>query len=146
MPAPCPGPLPDALLDAYRRAEYRVDDGGWRFTLRIGAASAPLAACHRAHASRRSAYLTAWNPCGQLAATADNVAAQHALVESLRQQGYALLRGVGASPTEDWSPEDSVLVLGLERAAAVALGREYRQNAIVWSGADATPELVVVAG
>jgi len=35
-------------------------------------------------------------------------------------------------------------VPGLARAAAQELGRQFQQNAIIWAGADAVPELILL--
>jgi hypothetical protein len=40
--------------------------------------------------------------------------------------------GAGRGHDGLWPPERSLLVVGLNRAAAAALGRRLRQNAIVW--------------
>ena len=52
--------------------------------------------------------------------------------------------GIGCDPSGCWPGEASCLVLGLSIDIARALGTEFEQNAIVWCGADAVPELVLL--
>ena len=74
------------------------------------------------------------DPCARcLAELADLVA-----------EGRVCLAGQGRHPDGGWPPEPSLLVLGLDRVAASELGRRWDQNAVVWVGEDATPELVLL--
>ena len=54
----------------------------------------------------------------------------------------AVLPGIGVAPPGHWPGEPSVLALGISRDTAARLGNEYRQNAIVWIGADRIPVLI----
>ena len=54
-------------------------------------------------------------------------------------------RGQGRHSTNDWPPELSLLVLGLDLTEAREVGARWGQNAIVWSGLDAVPALIVTA-
>ena len=62
----------------------------------------------------------------------------------LAGRGFPCLPGVGQHPTNGWPGEPSVLALGVSRKEAVALGRQFGQNAVVWSGADGVPELILL--
>lgn len=138
-------PRSDAsLLAAYEAALYRVDAAPSPFVLRIGERSAELAALHAAHGVRSSAFVTAWNPFGMLQPDALNRRAQARLEREIDEHGYAMYGGAGLDPDGSWPGEESVLVLGLSRDAAAALGRAYGQNAVVWCGAIAVPELVML--
>ena len=136
--------MDDALVAAYRRTEYRVDDRGYAFVLRIDEASDALRECHAAFGVHCSTFITAWNPRSTPTPRADNEAAMKRLEQALAELGCRWLQGEGVDPDGDWPGEPSVLALGLDKAPAVALARRFDQNAIVWSGADATPRLVVV--
>ena len=132
------------LLAAYAAALYRVDAAPTPFVLRIGERSPELAALHVAHGVACSAFVTAWNPFGMLQPDALNRWAQARLERELGAQGYAVYGGAGLDADGSWPGEDSVLALGLSRETAAELGRAYGQNAVVWSGAGAVPELVVL--
>ena len=128
---------------AYTETEYRVH-GEPGFTLRVGAPSADLLAAHARQGVDCSAYLTAWNPFSRKTDDATNAARQTELVDALSRLGLVCLPGLGRHPSNDWPGEDSVLALGLGLDAAKALGQRFEQNAIVWSGADAVPQLILL--
>ena len=50
--------------------------------------------------------------------------------------------GLGQHPSNGWPGEASVLVLGLDRQAAMALAKAHEQHAFVWVGGDGVAELV----
>ncbi len=128
---------------AYTETEYRVH-GEPGFTLRVGVASADLLAAHARQGVDCSAYLTAWNPFSRKTDHATNAARQAELVDALSRLGLVCMPGLGRHPSNDWPGEESVLALGLGLDAAMALGARFEQNAIVWSGADAVPQLILL--
>ena len=136
--------LPATLIDAYRVALYRVFDADACVRLVIDEPSSALAALLRRRGVSSAALVTACNPFGECLDARANAALQHELLSRLRDDGFAWLPARGDDPLGDYPGEDSVLILGCDRAAAVRLGRAYRQNAIVWIGADAVPRLLVL--
>jgi hypothetical protein len=75
----------------------------------------------------------------------DLVGAAHARFGAeLAAAGYRVVEGAGEDPEGRWPAEPSYLVLGMALDAAQEVGRRYGQNAIVWAGADAVPELVLL--
>jgi hypothetical protein len=135
-------PVDAALLAAYRRTEYRVDDAGYAFVLRIDVPSEELRRCHDAFGVTCSTFITAWNPRSLPTPQAQNDSAMARLEQVLTAMGCRWLRGEGVDPDGDWPGEPSLLVLGLDEPAAVTLARRFNQNAFVWTGLDATPRLV----
>lgn len=136
--------VPPALRAAYRAARYRVSAALPPFELGVDAPSAALAACHRAHGVACSAFLTACNPGSIPASAAANSAAAARLAARLRARGYPLIGGQGLDPAGQWPAEDSVLVLGIGLAEASAIGRDFGQAALIHSGRDAVPRLVLL--
>jgi hypothetical protein len=131
------------LLAAYRRTEYHVDDAGHTFVLRIDVPSDELRRCHELFGVSCSAFLTAWNPRSTPTSRERNQAAMSRLEQALAALGCRWLRGEGIDPHGEWPGEPSVLVFGIDEPAGVALANRFQQNAIVCSGADATPRLVM---
>lgn len=132
---------PRRLWRAYRRTRYCVDDGDRGFILRIGRPSSELAALYRRHGRHCAAFVMAWNPASAPPADPeDNPRRLQALIAEIESRGLPWLRGEGRSAEGTWA-EPSVLVLGLERVEALALGRAWGQNAIVHAGADAVARL-----
>ncbi len=130
-------------LRAYRETHYRVL-GDMPMTLRIDQPSVALAALHRALRVDCSAFITAANPFSQRCDDAANARRQQALAQDLNALGLRAIEGAGEHPDNGWPAEPSFLVPGLPLAEARALGQTYQQNAVVWSGADAVPRLVLL--
>jgi hypothetical protein len=74
----------------------------------------------------------------------ENATRQEALLSSLKSRSLRCIGGVGQHPLNDWPGEPSVLVLGLSLESAKVLAQDYEQNAFVWAGADATPQLILL--
>ena len=135
--------IDSATVQAYRETEYRVfAEAG--FTLRVGQASAELLFAHKRHKTHCSAFLTACNPLSQAFDAASNAERQAALAQELNNQGLVFESGIGQHPSNGWPGEESLLVYGLELEAAKALGTRFEQNALVWCGADAVPQLILL--
>jgi hypothetical protein len=132
-----------ALLHAYAETEYRVS-GLCSFALRIGHPCDELARVHSEREVTCSAYITACNPGSAPLNDADNHQRQLALSAELTRRGLYFLPGVGQHPSNGWPGEPSYLVFGLSLEEAMALGRDWEQNAIVWSGEDAVPQLILL--
>ena len=132
-----------SLQQVYHETHYMVF-GPRPFTLRIGAVSPELLAEHRAHELPGSAFVTACNPFSRSLSDEENRARQTTLLADLQRRGLRCIEGHGQHPSNDWPPEPSFLVLGLDRAAACDLGRRWEQNAIVFAGPDAIPELILL--
>ncbi len=140
--------MSDSIIDAgtiqaYRETEYRVH-GDEPFTLRIGEANPVLAAMHKRRRMDCSAYVTAHNPYSQVLGDAANAQRHTELGRELRQRSLVALEGMGQHPSNRWPGEVGFLIVGLTLEAAKALGARHEQNAIVWSGIDAVPQLILL--
>ena len=131
------------LVALYRAVDYRVEAPEGRFVLRVGARSEELAAMLAAHGQECAAFITACNPLGEAADPERNAKALAALKADLEAEGCATLGALGEGKG-GWPGERSLLALGLGREAAKRLGRRYGQNAVLWAGKDAVPELVLL--
>jgi hypothetical protein len=131
-----------ALREAYLAADYHVAAPGGDIVLHIGEASAALGRLMARHGATGAVFITAWNPMGRMLDAPDNEARNRRLAEHLERIATRVLPGHGASPDGRWS-EASFLALPVSRPRALALGRRYRQNAVVFAGADAVPELLL---
>jgi hypothetical protein len=129
---------------AYRRALYRLELPDGPLDLNIGSYSAALCTLLETSGVRTAAFLTACNPGSRALDTAANHAAQAALLDAAAQLGHTSLPGVAIDPEGIWPDEESVLILGIDAAAATVLARRFGQNALVWINASGTPELVWV--
>src|SRR5262245_9297562 len=130
--------LTPQLIEAYEQALYTLDAGP---VLRIGVQNPELDHLLDTHGAVTAAFVTAANPRGEERRTEENAAAMAALRASLVQPW---LSGEGRDPAGRWIAEPSVLVLGVSRAEAEALGRRLQQNAIVFVEKGGAPELVLL--
>ncbi|WP_336619435.1 DUF3293 domain-containing protein [Ramlibacter sp.] len=112
--------------------------------MRIGEFSPDLLVAQERHKSECSAFITACNPYSQVLDGPGNSLRQAELVQELAFRGIAFLEGIGQHPSNAWASEESFLVFGISLEAAKALGRRFEQNAIVWSAADAVPQLILL--
>ncbi|TCG09259.1 hypothetical protein BZM27_06330 [Paraburkholderia steynii] len=135
--------IPSETIQAYLETEYFAF-GDASTTLRVGDANPQLAALHKAHDVNCSAFVTACNPFSENCSDAFNAASQETLACEIKRLGLTVIEGIGEHPSNKWPGEPSYLVPGLSLEAAKALGTQYRQNAIVWSAEDATPQLVLL--
>ena len=135
--------LDSALLQAYRETRYEVSADP-PVILSIGAASAPLRALHGRFGVECSAFVSACNPFSRRLDAASNAARHRALLQALAAEGWRFLEGAGRHPSNGWPAEPSALVFDLPLEASREFGRRYEQNAFVWCGLDAVPQLVLL--
>jgi uncharacterized protein DUF3293 len=136
-------PLRPGLLAAYQKARYVVF-GEPELVLRIGERNPDLDELLQAEGADTAAFVTAANPRGGARSAWENEIANAALVESQTAAGFACYPGEGRDPEGSWTPERSVLVVGISRADAEKVGRVFEQNAIVFLTRGLAPELVVL--
>lgn len=133
----------DAMVRAYRATAFHVR-GDTPFVLKLDQPSPELAELYRRKGVASAAFLTAWNPRSERCSPQDNKVAQDRLNALLKQRGLDVLPGIGRDPAGEWEGEESCLALGISRDDAQRLGREFEQNAIVWAGPQAIPELILL--
>lgn len=133
-----------STIQAYRETDYHVHCVT-PMTLNVGIASSALAGLHKAFRVTMSAFITACNPRSQSFALAINIERQAALAQELKSRGLTFIDGIGQHPTnKEWPGEASFLVLDLSLEAAKVLGVQHEQNAIIWNGPDAVPQLILL--
>ena len=135
--------IPSDLIMAYETTDFRVL-APREFTLSVGQRSAELHALYVELGLTCAGYLTAWNPFSKEASELENENAQRQLLWQLSLEGFPALNALGIDPSGDWPGEESVFVPGLSLDRAKLLGSEFGQNAIVWAGSDAMPQLVLL--
>jgi hypothetical protein len=62
----------------------------------------------------------------------------------LRALTKFVIEGEGVDPAHQWPAERSYLVIGINRDTATLLGQRAHQDAVVWVGPDAVPELLLL--
>jgi len=134
--------LPDELARSYSRAVYRVDTLPSPFHLEVGRPSLELDRWLAAAGATRFAFLSAANP-GSQALDADENRRRHAvLVARLAASGLPTVPGESYDPADGGWREASLMVAGIERAAAIAVAREFGQAALLCGAIGDPVELV----
>ncbi len=131
------------LVAAYRETEYQVTEGA-PFVLKVDEPCPALLGLYRAKNVSCAAFITACNPFSRELTDSENAVRQTELASELKRRSLSYLEGVGHHPSGDWPGEPSFLALGLALEAAKSLGKAFEQNAIIWCGADAVPNLVLL--
>jgi hypothetical protein len=135
--------IPHDTITAYLETNYEVV-ATEPFTLKVGETSDALLDCHQKYSVANSCFITACNPLSQLSPIATNTKRQAALRLALEDQGFDYLDGAGEHPSNQWPPEPSFLVLGLDLKQSRLLGARFEQNGIVWNNELAIPQLVLL--
>lgn len=135
--------LPEDLIQAYRQTHYKAL-GPACVTLIINEQNPALSLLHLHHRVDCSAFLTAANPLSAELTPQENSERQLALADELRLRGLAFVEGIGQHPSNGWGGEPSFLVFGLNLQAAKTLAIKHEQNALVWSGSDSVPKLILL--
>jgi hypothetical protein len=138
-----PAGVDPLLVEAYLAAEYVVHADP-PLVLSVGRPCAGLDPLLAAAGVDCAAFVTAWNPRSRLTDESANRAAQARLEAELEAAGHPLVTGFGRDPRCRWPGEPSVLVPGLGREAALALGRRHDQHAVLWMRRGGAVELVWV--
>jgi hypothetical protein len=134
---------PDKVL-AYLATEYRLGHTEHDIILNIGVRSERLAALFTASGVACSAFLTAYNPRGAIQSDEANDRGHAELAAMLRDQALRFIEGCGSEAGTEWPAEKSYFALDLQLDAAKQIGRHFYQDAIVWVGVDAVPQLILL--
>ena len=129
---------------AYLATDYRLGHTEQDIVLTIGKHSEPLAALFAGNGVNCGAFLTAYNPRGAIQSDEANEPGHAELASMLHDQGLQAVEGSGSEEGTEWPAEKSYFALGLQLDAAKQIGRHFDQDAIVWVGADAVPQLILL--
>jgi hypothetical protein len=132
------------LEAAYRRTHYVVRLPSGELILRVDRhdAVAETRMCEEAGVRREWAVVTPCNPASRPLDDADNRQRLLELQRELELAGYSWFPAVNRDPQQAWPDEPGVLLADVPRPAAVALGRQWDQTAIVAARLGHAPELV----
>jgi hypothetical protein len=136
-------PLDPAKRRAYEAAEYVVFFEP-ELVFRVGEPSAELDAVLESLEAETAAFVTAANPHGERRPDEENREAHAALLESPFIFDYEKFEAEGRDPLRRWPAEQGLLLVGIPRRDAEALGVAHDQNAIVFIEKGKPPELVVL--
>ena len=134
--------LDPKLIEAYQKTAFVVDGPDGEITLHLGRMSQEIDDLLSTHGAMGCAFITAWNPRSVRLEPEENSERYTRLIERVCQLGYPFFLGRGVGESKDWTPEESVLVIGIERSLALDLGYKFGQNAIVFKEITQVAELL----
>jgi hypothetical protein len=129
---------------AFMATDYRIGHTSQDIVLTIGQRSERLAALFAANGVDCGAFLTAYNPQSTIQPDAVNDQAHAELAAKLQALGLHAIEGSGSEEGTDWPSEKSYFALGLALEPAKEIGTHFDQDAIVWVGANAVPQLILL--
>jgi hypothetical protein len=141
-----PGPtqIEPEKIRAYLATSYRLRDGETDIVLEIGRRSDEVAALLQSRGVSCGAFITAYNPRGTIQSQSANDRAHADLATAITKRGLQAIEGSGSEDGSAWPPEPSYFVPGLDLEAGRNLGTQFAQDAIVWVGGDAVPQLILL--
>ena len=134
--------IDEQLIEAYKATTYVVKRFG--LSLRIGQKNLHLEEFLIDNNEFSWAFVSAFNPYSQALSFMENKARHEKLVIWLRSKGFRYATGYGIPDDPNWSPEKSVLILGISKRKAIELGNELEQNAVIFGSLGKAPQLVLL--
>ncbi len=128
------------LLTNYLETNYSVLDPA--IDIYIGQSNEALINLLRKHNVQTWAYLTAENPRSEQMTNEENKILNDALEKDLIHYNYEYFLGAGIPKNSNWTPENSFLILGMDKKTGIELAKKYQQNAFVFGGLQIDAELV----
>lgn len=64
----------------------------------------------------------------------ENIELNNQLEQSLIQRGLRYIKGFGTPQDDSWEPEESFLILEINRGELIFLAKMFHQNAVVYGG------------
>lgn len=120
------------LQTAYEEAIYEVYADHHQIQLKIGEICSELDDLMLKSDRSSWALITAFNPYSQCLTPELNHQRHQELKQHLQGLSLELLPAVGKDPDGVWTPEKSILILGITSSKAIAIGHQFEQNAVVY--------------
>ncbi len=133
------------LIEQYESADYYIEAIP-PFILKIGIHSYELSKIYETSHQTKAALITASNPRSKKLPNEINKVRNKNLEEMIQETGLNYIYGEGKCGQDDWDGEESFLILGVDQKQAMVIGKAFDQNAIVWCGKNAIPELILLNG
>jgi Protein of unknown function (DUF3293) len=131
-------------IEAYKKTNYIIFNDQNKFAIHIDRYSAPLHALLSDTRNSCAAVITAYNPLGIAQDQLTNQAANKRLFEHANSLGIRIYEGVGVDPEGLWPPEPSFVLLGIDLNGSKLIGKQFQQDAIIFSSDDAVPKLILL--
>ena len=129
---------------AYLATDYRLGHTSHDIVLTIGQTSERLKRLFADNGVHCGAFITAYNPRGSIQPDEANDDEHAQLAAKLHELGLPPIESSDSEEGTGWPSEKSYFALGLALEPAKAMGSYFDQDAIVWAGPDAIPQLILL--
>ena len=130
------------LRRAFQNTRFIVFAPEGEITLRVGQKNQEADNLLASFNATVGAFVTACNPGAIMMSDAENAARQCALVAEVQERGHPFLYGRGVAEQGDWPPEDSILIIGIDRTDALGVADLFGQAAVVFAQRERPVELL----
>jgi hypothetical protein len=130
------------LQIAYQEAIYEVYLGKETIKLFIDKHNLVLDRLLKTYDCYTWALITAHNPYSQCLSALENQQRHQSLIEFVPALNLTIFDAVGKAKNSAWTPEQSILIVGIKLAEAIALGQQFQQNAIVYGELGQSTQLI----
>lgn len=126
------------LKEAYESTKFMVVD--LPVVIEVNKKCIELDELLKQHNATEWAFITAWNPFSKALPDEENSRRHRELIQLVKEYPNWEGEGVGTDPV--WQPEKSLLILGIPKKEAIAIGIQFEQNAIVYGRINEPAELL----
>ena len=130
------------LIEAYHATSYRVQLPNDEVVFRANQPAPELNAFAAEQGTTSWIYITACNPYSQQLSMEKNEQRQALLKNLLTILGYQFYEGAGIGDSGEWPPEPSLFVLDITQEKAVAFGKVFEQNALIFCEVGGVPKII----
>ena len=88
------------------------------------------------------AFITSQNPFSEILSMEENTKFYNELKNYVSD--FIFFEGEGIGEDENWAPEKSLLIIGLDEVQAIEIGKRFNQNAIVVGEINKPPVLKII--
>lgn len=132
------------IIANYLSTHYQIGNNSDSISLQINQYSESLARLLVTSKQSCASIISAYNPLSQLQSNEKNLTSHALLQKFLSDRSYTMIESFNIDPAKLWPTEKSFFVLGLDLNTSKSLGRQFNQNAIVWIGSNAIPQLILL--
>jgi len=125
--------------EAFKNTDYIVNINDKVITINIGKIQTELD--NLIKPVEQWAFITAYNPLPKILSDNENKSRNNQLKQDAENLGFQVYTGYGIAKDKSWR-EDSFLIVGIDKKAAIQLGAKYGQLAIVTGSINNKSELI----
>jgi hypothetical protein len=128
------------LIQAYNKTTYKVFNT--EISIKVGECTPELDSLCKKHNQISWAFITAYNPYSKKFSEEENIQSHWKLCQATKN--YLCFEGEGVGEDSSWTPELSLLIIGISKENAIRIGKDFKQNAIIFGVIGLPAELIIL--